>query len=245
MISPLEHFELNFFFKIPLIALSLSNYLFYFFSFSLFLFLIRFVVFSNDLVPSRSQIILEDIFYFILLIIRQQIKSFRFLKLFPLFFFFFLSILLLNVSSLVSFNVAITGHLIATLTLVFGSFISLVIIGFLNFRMDFFKLFQPSSVPPSLFPIFVVIEILSFLIRPFSLSIRLFANMLSGHTLMNIFAAFGLFVLKGYLLFFYFPLLLIFFIIVLEICVAIIQAYVFIILLLIYFNDVYSNMGSH
>ena len=242
MKSPLEHFELNFFFKIPLIFLSLSNYLFYFFTFLFLLILLKSFNNSNSLIPSRSQIFFEGFFNFILTLTKQQVRSLRFLKLFPLFFFLFISILFLNVSSLVSFNVAITGHIIATLTLVFGSFIALVIIGFLNFRMDFFKLFQPSGVPSALFPIFVVIEVLSFIIRPFSLAIRLFANMLSGHTLMNIFATFGLFVLKSSILFFYFPLLLIFFIIILEICVAIIQAYVFVILLLIYFNDIYSSI---
>ncbi len=239
--SPLEHFELNFFTSIYLyfINLSLTNLSIYLSLISFFLIFIFGSLQNFSVIPSKSQFIFESLYNFILDLLKQQIKAPRALRLFPILLYLFFVIFFLNFSSLVSSNVAITGHLLITMSIAFSVFIALIIAGFLNYRLNFFDLVMPGNVPKALFPMFVVIETLSFLIRPFSLSIRLFANMLAGHTLMSIFAAFGLFVLNSCVLFFYFPLLFIFFIVLLEIGVAAIQAYVFVVLLIIYFNDIY------
>lgn len=240
--SPLEHFELNYITSTYLffINLSLTNLSIYLFLISIFFILILLVIRNSSVIPTRSQFMFENLYDFIIGLIKQQIKSPRALKLFPILLYLFLFIFFLNFSSLVSSNVAITGHLVITMSVAFSFFLALIIIGFLNYRLSFFNLVMPSNVPKVLFPVFVVIETLSFLIRPFSLSIRLFANMLAGHTLMSIFASFGLFVLSSLTLFFCFPFLFIFFIILLEIAVSAIQAYVFIVLLIIYFNDIYN-----
>ena len=91
-----------------------------------------------------------------------------------------------------------------------------------------------------LIPVLFILEIISYCIRPFSLSIRLFANLLAGHTLLNILSSFGLVFLKKYPIFVIIPLIFIFFIIILEFCIAFIQAYVFLILSLIYLGDIYN-----
>lgn len=125
-----------------------------------------------------------------------------------------------------------------TLSISFTFFMGVVFIGLLNNDENFFDLFIPKGVPSFLVPFLSVIEILSFWIRPFSLAIRLFANMLAGHTLLNIFSSFGTFVVKNFKILYIIPFILCFFITLLEFCVSIIQAYVFIILLVIYLSEV-------
>jgi F-type H+-transporting ATPase subunit a len=122
----------------------------------------------------------------------------------------------------------------------FSLFISLFIIALLNYGKKFFDFFVPSGVPKILLGFIVVIEIFSFAIRPFSLSIRLFANMLAGHTLLGIFAQFAAFVSTHFLLLFFIPIILVFLVFLLEIAVSIIQAYIFVSLVCIYLNDVIS-----
>ena len=116
-------------------------------------------------------------------------------------------------------------------------FISLIIIGLLSNKLNFINLFIPKNVPKFLLIFLILIELLSFLIRPFSLSIRLFANMLAGHTLLTIFGSFGSFIFNNFKIFYLLPLLICFLITVLEFSVSIIQAYVFIVLLIIYLSD--------
>jgi ATP synthase subunit 6 len=106
--------------------------------------------------------------------------------------------------------------------------------------LTFFKLFVPSGVPAALLPLIVMIEVLSYVIRTFSLALRLFANMMAGHTLLQILSSFvvvfvstgGLASILGVL-----PLLLVLAVSVLELAIAFLQAYVFTILLAIYLND--------
>ena len=242
MFSPLEHFELSYYayFYFLFLNLSLTNLAFYLAFSNFFLLFIYLMIANYFIIPSAAQLIFEKLYIFIFSLLKQQIKSVRAWKLFPLILFFFLFIFFLNFSSLISYNVAITGHLLVTMTYAFSTFLGLIIIGLLNYQNDFFNLFQPKDVPKILFPMFVIIEFVSFIIRPFSLSIRLFANMLAGHTLMSIFASFGIYVINTVVLLFFFPFLFIFFIIILEAAVAVIQAYVFIILLIIYFNDIFE-----
>jgi len=125
-----------------------------------------------------------------------------------------------------------------TLSLSGSIFIGLIIIGLLNNRIKFFLLFYPSNVPIFLLVFLILIEILSFLIRPFSLAIRLFANMLAGHTLLNIFGSFAYFISNTHIYLFLISLLLCILITFLEVGVSIIQSYVFIVLLAIYIADI-------
>jgi ATP synthase subunit 6 len=125
-----------------------------------------------------------------------------------------------------------------TLSLSGSIFIGLIIIGLLNNRSKFFLLFYPSNVPIFLLFFLIIIEVLSFLIRPFSLAIRLFANMLAGHTPMNIFGTFAYFVSNNYIYFFLLSFVFCILITFLEVGVSIIQSYVFIVLLSIYISDI-------
>lgn len=124
-----------------------------------------------------------------------------------------------------------------TLTLSISFFMAIFFIGFLNNDVNFFDLFVPKGVPLPLVPFLSIIEILSFSIRPFSLAIRLFANMLAGHTLLTIFSSFGSFIVKNFKIIYFIPFILCFLITLLEFCVSIIQTYVFIILLVIYLSE--------
>jgi ATP synthase subunit 6 len=171
---------------------------------------------------------------------KSQLVSIRQFRFIGLFFTIFVVIFLLNVLSLIAFNPSVTGHLVVTLLFSVSLFLGFIIIGFLNFDEDYYTYFVPKDVPEILLPFLVVIEVLSFIIRPFSLGIRLFANMLAGHTLMGIFAKFGIYIIGVNILFLIFPILIIVPVLLLEIGVALVQSYIFINLLFIYMNDVYE-----
>lgn len=240
MFSPLEHFELNYFTYLVFYYydFSLTTATIYFFFMNFFL-LMMFTVFNfYSVIPNRFQISFEYIINFILDILKQQVTSIRVLKFFPFYLTIVLMIFFLNFSSLSSYNVSLTGHIMITLGFSFIIFFGLIVIGVLNYELYFLTLFYPKDVPKFLLPFLILIEILSFFIRPFSLSIRLFANMLAGHTLLGIFATFANYVIKKFTLFLFIPLIFCFLIMLLEFGVAIIQAYVFYILISIYLNDI-------
>jgi F-type H+-transporting ATPase subunit a len=112
-------------------------------------------------------------------------------------------------------------------------FIGVTIIGFIRHGLHFLRFFVPEGVPKLLLIILVPIEVLSYFIRPFTLSIRLFANMLAGHTMLGIFAGFA--ALVG--VFAIFPIAIDVLLLALELLVAVLQAYVFAILSCLYLND--------
>jgi len=120
--------------------------------------------------------------------------------------FLFIYIFILNFSSLFIYGVSLTGHILITAYLAFSIFIGLFLIGLLNHGRLFFNLFKPKGVPKVLLDFIILIEIFSFCIRPFSLSIRLFANMLAGHTLMGIFSQFCSFIIHNFIFIFFLTL---------------------------------------
>ncbi len=156
---------------------------------------------------------------------------------FPLFFLTFGFILLCNVLGLSPYAFTPTSHIVLTFMIAFSFFIGLTILGFLRQGLQFIQLFVPSGVPIVLLPLMIAIEIMSYCIRPISLSVRLFANMLAGHTLLHIVAGFGVNLLKINFFFGLLPLILLVAITTLEFGIAFLQAYVFIILLSIYLKD--------
>lgn len=204
-----------------------------------FLFYVNYV--NNTYIPGKWQYIVENIYLFVLQLFKQQINNIVALKYFPLVLFIFTFILTANLIGLLPYGFTITGHIIFTFQIAFSIFFGITLINFFNNKLSFFNLFVPSGVPKPLIPFLVVIEVVSYLIRPFSLSVRLFANMLAGHTLLNILSAFIFNVFKKYALISFLPLLFIVFIIVLEFCIAIVQAYIFSILTCIYLNDIYNT----
>ena len=135
---------------------------------------------------------------------------------------------------MVPYNFTFTSHIIVTFGLAGFVFLGVTIIGILKHGVKFLKFFVPSGVPIALLPILIPIEIISYLVRPVSLSLRLFANMMAGHTMLKVFGGFviSLGLLGGWL-----PLGFSIALTGLEILVAFLQAYVFAILTCIYLND--------
>ncbi len=152
---------------------------------------------------------------------------------FPFVFTLFMFILFANLLGLVPYSFTVTSHIIVTFALAAVVFIGVTIIGFIRHGMHFLRLFVPEGVPVVLLLLLVPIELLSYFIRPFTLSIRLFANMLAGHTMLAIFGGFAASV--GFLAIF--PLGINVLLIGLELLVAALQAYVFAILTCLYLRD--------
>ena len=246
ILSPLEQFEIIVVYPFSLfsfIDISITNstvYLFFSFFFS-FLFL-NFSSKNVKLIPNRFQYILEIIYLFIfdILVKQASLKSQNF---FPLIFTIFFFVLMSNVIGLTPFAFTPTSQIILTFTVAFSLFLGITFLGILRQGVSFFNLFIPKGVPLAILPLMIFIEVMSYCIRPISLSVRLFANMLAGHTLIHIIANFGvkLFFLNIFLVLL--PVLLLLAIFILEIGIAFLQAYVFAILACIYLND--SISGGH
>jgi len=152
---------------------------------------------------------------------------------FPFVFTLFVFILFCNLLGLVPYSFTVTSHIIVTFALAALVFIGVTIIGIVKHGFHFLRLFVPEGVPVVLLLLLVPIELLSYFIRPFTLSIRLFANMLAGHTMLAIFGGFAASV--GFLAFF--PLAINIALVGLELLVAVLQAYVFAILTCLYLRD--------
>jgi F-type H+-transporting ATPase subunit a len=158
------------------------------------------------------------------------------MQFFPFVFTLFIFILALNMLGMIAVPGAftVTSHIIVTFTLALMVFFLVTIVGFIKNGPGFLKLFVPSGVPWILLPLITILEAFSFLIRPISLSVRLFANMMAGHMMLKVFGAFviGLGIAGGWA-----PLLFMVAFTGLEVLVAFLQAFVFAVLTCIYLND--------
>ncbi len=188
---------------------------------------------GRSLVPGRWQSMAELSYEFIARMIRDNVGS-EGRQYFPFIFTLFMFILFANLLGMIPYSFTVTSHIIVTFALAAVVFIGVTVIGFVKHGAHFLRLFVPSGVPIVLLPLLVLIEILSYLTRPISLSVRLFANMMAGHTMLKVFAGFvvALGVLGGWA-----PLAFIVALTGLEIGIAFLQAYVFTILTCIYLND--------
>jgi F-type H+-transporting ATPase subunit a len=194
---------------------------------------------GRQLVPGRMQSIAELAYEFVADTIRNTIGEGG-MQFFPLVFSLFMFILISNVVGLIPYNFTVASHVIITAALALLVFITVLVYGFWNNGLHFFNLFVPKGIPIYLLPLVVFIEVLSFLSRPISHSVRLFANMLAGHITLKVFAGFvtmlgglGFLGWLGATL----PLALTVALTALELLVAFLQAYVFTILTCIYLND--------
>jgi ATP synthase subunit 6 len=161
----------------------------------------------------------------------------RGLYFFPYVFSLFNILLLANLFGMVPYSFALTSHLVVTLFLSALTFVSSVILCIRLHGWHFFSLFLPAGSPFLLMPFLVILELISFSARLFSLAIRLFANIMSGHTLLKILASFVWLLLIKTSLLFAIPFLVIFTVSFLEIGIAMLQAYVFAVLSCIYLNE--------
>ncbi|MEO9340029.1 F0F1 ATP synthase subunit A [Mesorhizobium sp. SB112] len=194
---------------------------------------------SRGIVPSRMQSLSEISYEFIANMLRDAAGT-QGMRFFPLVFSLFMFVLVGNFLGLFPYFFTITSHIIVTFALALLVIGTVVIYGFMKHGLGFFKLFVPHGVPGLLVPLVVIIEMISFLSRPISLSVRLFANMLAGHITLKVFAgfvtslsAFGAVGVAGAIL----PLFMTVAITALEFLVAFLQAYVFAVLTCMYLND--------
>ena len=188
---------------------------------------------NHAMIPGRWQSMVELSYEFIANMIRDNVGT-EGRKYFPFIFTLFMFILFSNLIGMVPYTFTVTSHIIVTFALAAIVFVGVTVIGFARHGAGFIKFFVPDGVPVFLLPLLVVIEILSYLTRPVSLSVRLFANMMAGHTMLKVFAGFVISLgIYGGLAPFIFIVALTF----LEVGIAFLQAYVFTILSCIYLND--------
>ena len=187
----------------------------------------------KTIVPTKIQLLTEISYTLVSKMISDTAGS-KAKPYFPFVFSLFMFVLFCNMLGMLPYSFTVTSHIIVTFALAAIIFVGVTIIGFVNHGVGYLKLFIPSGVPLFLLPLIVVIEIISYLARPVSLSVRLFANMMAGHTMLKVFGGFviSLGLLGGWL-----PLSFSVALTGLEILVAFLQAYVFTILTCIYLND--------
>lgn len=238
ILNPLEQFDviiINNLYK----NFAVTNFgLMMLFNFILVLFL--FYNFKNVFNLNSIEFVIKFLFVFIKDVLKDNmsIKKYSFIF---LFYFVFLFILVSNLIGMTPYSITITSHLIFTLFYSLAFFIGTNVIGILYHKEKYFVLFLPEGVPIFIIPLLIIIEYVSYFSRILSLSIRLFANMMAGHILMkilisfvwNIFSAGSIWLFLSFL-----PFGIIFCVTGLEFVIAFLQAYVFIVLLSIYLNDV-------
>jgi F-type H+-transporting ATPase subunit a len=188
---------------------------------------------GRALVPTRWQSMAELSYEFIASMVRDNVGTEE-RKYFPFIFSLFMFILFANLIGLLPYSFTFTSHIIVTFAMAIMIFLGVTVIGIVRHKLHFFSFFMPAGVPKIMAPILVPIEIVSYLSRPVSLSIRLFANMMAGHTMMKVFAGFviPLGILGGWA-----PLAVDVALTGFEFLVAFLQAYVFTILTCLYLND--------
>lgn len=191
------------------------------------------------MVPGRLQSAAELLYEAIASMVRDNVGS-EGRRYFPFIFTLFLFILFCNLLGMIPWGFTVTSHLIVTFTMAAVVFVAVTLIGIVRHKHRFLKLFFPEGAPIFTAPILIPIELISYLSRPVSLSVRLFANMTVGHVILKVIASFavgavaagGVLAVAGIV-----PVAALVAITALEIMIAVIQAYVFTILSCIYLHD--------
>jgi F-type H+-transporting ATPase subunit a len=193
---------------------------------------------ARAVVPGRFQSMVELTYEFVAGTVRSSSGQ-EGMKFFPLIFSLFMFVLALNLFGMIPYTFTVTSHIVVTGALALVVILTVIIYGFARHGIHFLRLFVPSGVPGWLIAPLVVIEVISFLSRPISLSVRLFANMLAGHIALKIFAGFVAVLLGAgfWGIIAPLPLLLTVALTALEVLVAVLQAYVFATLAATYLND--------
>jgi F-type H+-transporting ATPase subunit a len=200
---------------------------------------------NRGLIPTRMQSVAEMAYEFIASMLREGAGSHG-MKFFPMVFSLFMFVLTANLLGMFPYFFTITSQIIVTFALALFVILTVLVYGFYKHGLKFLGIFAPSGVPIALLPLVSTIEVVSFLSRPISLSVRLFANMLAGHITLKVFAGFvasmsamGAVGIGGAIL----PLLMTVAMTGLEFLVAFLQAYVFAVLTCMYLND--AVHGGH
>jgi len=249
IVSPLDQFAIH-----PYIPLHMGQFYLSFTNLSLsmlltvgLVLLLFFVVTKKGggkLVPNALQSLVELIYDFVLNLVNEQIGGLSGnvkQKFFPCILVTFTFLLFCNLQGMIPFSFTVTSHFLITLALSFSIFIGITIVGFQRHGLHFFSFLLPAGVPLPLAPFLVLLELISYCFRALSLGIRLFANMMAGHSLVKILSGFAWTMLFLNNIFYFIgdlgPLFIVLALTGLELGVAILQAYVFTILICIYLND--------
>jgi len=200
---------------------------------------LTFAMSQRLLVPSRMQSIAELTYEFIAGLLRENVGK-EGIKYLPFVFSLFTFVLACNMLGLLPYSFTVTSHIAVTFALALLVFVVITLIGFARHGFGYLKLFVPAGVPTVLLIVIVPIEIVSYLFRPISLSVRLFANMMAGHIMLKVFA--GFIVSMG--IFGFIPLAATVAFTALEVMVAFLQAFIFSVLTCVYLNDA-VNMHEH
>lgn len=186
------------------------------------------------LVPGRLQSVAELSYEFVAGLLRDNAGK-EGMKYFPFIFTIFIFVLLANMLGMVPYSFTVTSHLAVTATMSLIIILGITVLGLVKHGFGFFHVFLPSGVPLWLAPLLIVIEVISYLTRPVSLAVRLFANMMAGHTTLKVFAGFVVALgVAGVV-----PLLFVVALTALEVLIAFLQAYIFTILTCIYLHDAF------
>jgi ATP synthase subunit 6 len=196
---------------------------------------------SYTFIPNNYQVVLEAKYHFVLSILSEQTGQ-KGLKYLPQLVTVFTLVLFYNLGGLVPFSFTVSSHVIITFTLALSFFIAWIIIGVKELQLQFLNVFCPRNMPLWLLPLLICVEFLSFALRPISLGVRLFANMLAGHILLHILAGAFLYLLAKLIILAIPAFAIVSAISVLELGIGFLQAYIFTILLSIYLKD---SLHSH
>ncbi len=247
--SPLEQFEIHRVVELHLghFDISITNSTLFLFGVVALMMIFFGVGLRNvSTVPSRFQSLIENLYEFIANTVQENIGT-EGIKYLPFVFSLFVLILGMNLMGLLPYSFTVTSHIATTFALALLCFIIVNIIGFSRHGLHYFHIFAPEGIPIWMLPIISLIEVISYLIRPFSLGIRLAVAMSAGHIILKIFAGFvltfvvvlgGYFAIAGII-----PFAMVIGLIGLELLVSFIQAFIFAILVCIYLNDA-VNMHS-
>ncbi|MGC6537610.1 MAG: F0F1 ATP synthase subunit A [Candidatus Puniceispirillaceae bacterium] len=242
MHSPVEQFAIKVLFAFNLFGFDIAftnSSLFMVLTVVLSTALLTYAMRPAALVPGRLQNVAEMMFEFVADMVRSNVGN-EGRRYFPFIFSIFIFVLFSNMLGLIPYSYTVTSQIVVTFAMAATIFIGVTIVGLVKHGFHFFSFFVPSGAPKALIPFLVLIEVISYFMRPVSLSVRLFANMLAGHTMLKVFAglavmltsAGGVFVGVSVL-----PVIAIVGLTGLEILVAALQAYVFTILTCMYLND--------
>lgn len=233
--GPLEQFEIY-----PIVPIHVAGYDVSFTNAALFMMIAVGVVFlfvwggmrGAALVPNRLQSLVETIYEFTANLVDEHTGK-EGLPFFSAIFTLFMFILAGNLIGMIPGTFTFTSHIVVTFTMAICVVVGVTLVGFWRHGVHFLGFFVPHGAPKILLPFLVPIEIMSYLVRPISLSVRLFVNMMAGHTMLKVFA--GFVVAMG--VFGVAPLLVVIGVTILELAIALIQAYIFAVLSTLYLRD--------
>ena len=200
---------------------------------------------SRALVPGRLQSVAEIAHDFVADMVKE-IMGKDGMPFFPFVFALFIFIFVCNMLGMIPGFFTVTSHIVVTAALAGLVFLTVLVVGFTKHGLRFLKLFVPPDVPLFVLPLVTLIEVFSFMIRPVSHSVRLFANMLAGHITLKVFGGFVVMLLGAgsFAALAPLPLVMAVAITALEVLVAFLQAYVFVVLTCMYLNDA-LHPGAH